>query len=366
MIRSGIACCTWAMAAGCGLAGLDLPSEGDAGDVGDPQADIDEYNALAAELEQHRDEFLGEIADEPFAADGWVYWLEFRSFDPTLHRARPDGSARLDYSFSIGTGDDYNAAASGELVVHAEPSTDTVEYQVYAAGEPAAVVETLSLPRPLDANWWPYAVDGSNWWIMIEDASETVLLRDGEPVLTLEELGMAPEVLQGLHARGGALLVIESGRIWLVEPDELRARWLGNTTEARAAALDATTVVFSTAEGLFAFDRGSGSTVTLDDRIEAAGEPLNETFGRVHVPTDGGWDFAHGIVWYESQVGIHAYAIASDTVWPLLLEPRPEASDVRVSYRDPLAVDEQVVVLALESASGAVGADGPIYVVEGR
>ena len=62
----------------------------------------------------------------------------------------------------------------------------------------------------------------------------------------------------------------------------------------------------------------------------------------------------------------------SDDITPVLLEPRPDApgqdpssQPLRIEYRYPqVTTDGTLYVTGLTSASGSVGADGPIYSVD--
>lgn len=66
---------------------------------------------------------------------------------------------------------------------------------------------------------------------------------------------------------------------------------------------------------------------------------------------------------YDASAGIYLYDLGTGEFTPIVLE-EPDAQ-VRVTWRDPVLLEDGTMyVTGLESTSGSVGADGPVWKVE--
>lgn len=83
------------------------------------QQDIEGYNQLAQRLSPNRTEFLSKKYSYQQAQGNRLYYLDFPSFDPRLHRFDRATNSRIDYTFSIGPGNGFNFRASDSVIVTA-------------------------------------------------------------------------------------------------------------------------------------------------------------------------------------------------------------------------------------------------------
>jgi hypothetical protein len=342
---------------------------------GDPtQLDIAEYEALQAELEQSRTEFLGETAGEIAGIGTRLFWQDFTNWAPTLQSYNVVDGTRVDYAFSIGPDHEYaNYRASEALVVSAELAGDII-YHVYDVADPELEVGSFTLPAPgAGVRWHAYAPDQQDVYVVIADVVEgqtnTQLLKwtvgDVEPrlITTLEEAtGTNLGEFWDLGVSGGKAIFIEAGRIWSLDLTTLEATWLENETLAYGAAWDARGVLFPTADGPFYFSYAGTGLRDIAREIEQSSYRLNTTYASIHLygaDSDELPALLGDHVAYRASDGVFTFDMASSTVRPLLLDAR----DGTVRYRSPVVLEDgSIFVQALESdVIGSTGADGHIY-----
>jgi hypothetical protein len=326
------------------------------------ERDIAEYDSLALQLEAHRQPFQDPIADEVWAANRRVYWLEYRSFDPTL--ASWQDGAQLAYGFATGTEGNYRA--SDQLVVTATREGDQVIYRAYAANATNAALGEVAFPAPTDEQrWWAYAVGGNEAFIVTTGAQTTLhrWVPGAQPTVevVLEQVGVSVGTFLDLGIFGRRAMLIESGRLWSLDLATHAAYWVGNDKAITGAvSADDTGLVYTAADGPYylAHNAGQGGRA-LKLEIENSSYELNATFNAIHHYVETALLY-RGRVIYKGQSGLFAYDLDSREVEPLLLEPRDGTP--RIVYKDPQVLDDGTLfVTGLESDSGSVGADGPVY-----
>jgi hypothetical protein len=99
--------------------------------------------------------------------------------------------------------------------------------------------------------------------------------------------------------------------------------------------------------------------------IAASGYQLNATFSMAHLFNNGavttgnpGFTSYQHILGYLANSGLFTYDMDQHTVTPLLLNARDDS----VVYTSPVFLDDgSVFVVGLQSTSGDIGADGPVY-----
>jgi hypothetical protein len=339
-------------------AGDDLPD--------DPQArDIAEYDSLADSLQKHRKAFQDPIADEVWASQKRVYWLEYRSFDPTL--ASWQAGTELTYAFPTGTEGNYRASDS--LVVTATRQGDAVIYRAYAANAPSSSRGEITMPAPTDEQrWWAYAVGGDTAYIVTTGAQTTIhrWVPGQQPVVevVLEQIGVSVGIFLDLGVFGNRVLFIESGRLWSLDLSTRTAYWVGNKKEiSGSVSADAAGMIWNAADGPYYLPHGTGpGGRALKAEIESSGYELNTTYRAIHHFVEDAVLY-RGKAIYKGQSGLFAYDLATHEVTPLLLEPR--SSSPRIVYKDPQILDDGTLfVTGLESESGSVGADGPVWALD--
>jgi hypothetical protein len=352
---------------GCFFVGSSSGPGGDPSGGNTTEQDVADYDAQQASLEGSRTQFRGKEATELAGVGTRLFWLEFPGFDPTLHSFDTATNVGIDYAFPIGSGDQYNYRASKEIVATADPQGDKIVYHVFAASEGGTSLGDLTVDAPTDEQrWWAYAADGSNLYYVTTGA-ETMLWRwapgapAAEPLFALEDAGASIGEFQDFGVDGNILIFIESGRIWSLDMTTLDATWLGNKTEATSAYWDKIGVLFGAATGPFYYAYDASSVRDVRAEIEASDYELNATFGSAHHYTT---DLARrsGTVGYIGQSGLFTFDLDSQAVKPVLLNAR----DNSVVYRYPVLLEDgSLFVQGLESTSGATGAEGPVYRVQG-
>ena len=337
-----------------------IPTSAPPDDGDDQAADIEEYNELAVRLGKLSTRFLGDEADELQAAGKRIYWLQYDGFDPTIHSSL--GGTRVSYAFPAGT--EGNVRVGDDLLVTAQRQGDMVVYRAYDAAAANSLRGEVMLPAPGDEQrWWAYCVDKADVYIVMT-GSQTTLYRwspGAQPsaVLTLEEAGASVGIFFDFMVYQGKMLFIESGRLWTLDLATKHATWVGNKKEiSGAVSTNGLGVLYVAADGPFYFEGGMTRDVRAE--IEASDYRLNTTFASMHHYASEGVLY-RGTVVYRGQSGIFAYDLRAKQVRPLLLEPR--TPELRIDYIDPQITDENstLYVTGLESKSGAVGADGPVW-----
>jgi len=360
--------------------GCPFPGGGGTGPDPDPleqqRLDIQHYNDLTVELDAARTEFGGEVIGEMYPAGNVIYWLEYRAWDPTIHSLDTVSGRRVNYAVPLSF-DTLNVRVSESALAYAEDGGDEIIYHVFDATQEEAEITTAVFEAPTDEQrWWAYAVSGTDLYVLVTESEAspgTKLFRvsaGGEPVLvtTLEEAGCDVGEFWDFGVAGGTMIFIESGRIWSLDLPSNQATWLHNETEISFGSTIEFThdgVLFTTATGPFFFDYETASLTDLAEAIAATDYQLSETFSSSHLYNEDMTRWRDYFI-YVGNSGLFAFNPAQSEIVPILLEPRMgETSDVRVDYRYPVVLDNGTLfVTALESESGATGADGPIYQVD--
>ena len=365
---------------GGGLCALGLPgclfgssgSRPGSGAADRQAADIAAYEALQAQLDAHRTQALPKSATLAQAVGNRLFYLTFQTFDPALHSLLPATSEQRTYGFAIGSGDRYNYQANGSLVVTAEARGGTAVYSAYRADAEATLVGQLEVPAPADEQrWWAYGVDqavGGTAVYVVTTGARTTLNRwvPGqatalEPVLVLEDTGAQVGEFWELGVDDRTVLFVESGRLWRLDLVTKRSVWLNrDATEVNGTVTFGRDGVFYTSAAGPHYVAADGTLVDIAARLKAASYRLNETYAAAHHYSQDLTN--HGqIAVYVGNHGLFAYDLPGDRVWPILLNPR---GDVRVDYRRPTVMDDGTLfVTGLQSTSGAVGAEGPVFTV---
>lgn len=344
---------------------------GDTGKDG-PQSSEDavaEYVAVAQALEENRTEVLDESAQNLGAVGNRLFWTG-SSYDPILHSYEHTSGVEVDYEFSIGSGDLANDRASTEAIATAIPGGGNVVYHVYDIARANDALDTFALPMPTNAQWWAYAVVGTDVYYAVDD-DETVLWRKGagveaERVVSLQsDCDLPVGEFWDFTMDGAVALVVESGRVWRVDlSGGCTAIWLENETEVQSFSYDDDGVLYSSATGPFYWDVATGETTDIAAMITRADYHLNDTFATAHLYNEGTVALWTHYAIYHGNSGIFALDLRSGAVSPILLD-NPYTGDTYVTYRDPTVLDDGTLfVQSLESTDGATGADGPIYAVD--
>ncbi len=140
------------------------------------------------------------------------------------------------------------------------------------------------------------------------------------------------------------------------------AEWLGNELLVSSTVrIDPDGVLFTTWDGSidrpWFFDTNTGTLLDAADTIGAVEPPIpgRETAHRFWEDITRWGD----LFVYGGSSGTFAFDASRSVAAPVLLEP---ISGTRVDYRYPVVLDNgQMFVTALESESGALGAEGPVY-----
>lgn len=334
-----------------------------------------DYDAVAAELAGYRTRFLGEEGDELAARGNRLFWLTFPGFDPVLHSALiatdpADDGRTVDYAFSIGA-ETYNYRGSEEMVVTAATGGRGITYTAYAAGAEGDELGTTSFDEPSSgARWHAYAADGTTAYVVVESYEETALYRWDPPAeperqWSFDELGYELGEFQDFDVEGDTMIFIESGRIWRANVNNGRGEWLGNPTAITGVvAYDDEGVVWAGDYDLYWYNYAAGGQpVNLTDTINTADYRLSRTEDSAHKIVETGFSRLGNRLVYEAYSGIYLYDLGTGDFEPIVLEER--GASVRVTWRDPVLLENGVLFAnGLESESGSVGADGPMWRID--
>jgi hypothetical protein len=348
------------------------------GATSDP--DARQVEELARRLEANRTQVLDASASDLEGRGTRLYWMTHGGISPTLHSRDTGASsnASVDYQFGIGSGDDANVRVSSDMVVTAGRESSGIVYRAYDATMPNLAFGSATFPVPPDGQkWWAYAVHGLNAYVVAPPADaqtgHTVwrFAAPGQPasLFTLEEVGISPGVVLDVGVEGNTMVLVEGGRLWSIDLTSKRATALRNKMElAGAVSIEGDGIVWEEADGLRFFSRVTGETRDLSAEIASASYRLNETFASSHrfsaATTQRNFTRSGDWIVYTASLGIFAYNLATRAIAPILLEIA-QPGEARVSYRYPLALsDGRLFVVGLTSASGVVGADGPVYEVD--
>ncbi|MHB8417321.1 MAG: hypothetical protein ACYDCL_04545 [Myxococcales bacterium] len=350
---------------GCGAASPAPRSSPDAGQ----QPAGPTYADLQAQLEAGRSQFLptSEGATELASAPSSLYWLEFPGYDPTLHRWDAQGSQRIDYTFSIGTGDGYNFQGSDRVVVSASnDGNGNVIFSAWDATAPNTPLGQATVPAPTDGEkWWTYSVDGDQVYFAESGSGAASVWRwtpagGGSPA-QVAQLDASIAALGALGVVGSSCGVIDSGGgVWLYDLGSGSGAFLQNAQQATGFSLGAGGLLYTTDGDAFFYSSATKQTTDVGAALQASSYELLPDMPDAH------WYSSDATLWsgsvvYTAQQGIFRFDLGSGTVTPVLLN----GPDAQVIYRYPTPLaDGSLFVVGLESSDGATGADGPIFEVK--
>ncbi|MFO0552474.1 MAG: hypothetical protein U0271_29060 [Polyangiaceae bacterium] len=365
--------CSWVVVA----ASLTVACNGGGGGDGQsPEADVDEYDALEADLEQHREVFREGAAQDFAAAENTIFFIDASAGNPVLKSFDHGSNTETDYAFRPYLSGPNNPNPIDNLNFFASTSVIATMNELdgvnaYAPGQAEEHLGKLVLPAPpYGQSWWAYAVSGGQVYIAVLNEAGKLELQQWTPgaeasttVAVFDDL-IAPNPMGEFHTfavSGSTLIFDEGGRIWVAELGDEKAAWVQNDQEVTGADFQSDAIVYSEDTEFWLYDRASDSRSNLSDRIRGNGYELNATFAEAHYPdTDCHWSRRGSMIYYEANFGIFAYDLDADTVTPILLSAR----DNSTVYRYPTVLaDGTLFVKGLESSSGSVGADGPTYML---
>ena len=341
---------------------------------GDNQIAVDQqaYITLQHQLEAGRTQAFDKGAMELYGTGNTLYWKTYPGFSPILHRRDDVSQAAVAYSFGIGGGDDNNYRASTQMVVSAERSGGNVIYHVFDATKAQTSLGDVVFAAPTDQQkWWAYAVNGSSLYV-VTTGTATTLYRwtlgnsSATQVTTLESAGASVGEFLDFDVDGDTMVFIESGRLWKLGIAANHATYLQNKTEiAGAVNFTSDGVVFEDATGLKDFVYASAVVRDLSAEIHASGYQLNSTYASAHefysATTSDNFTRWNNWVVYTANSGIFAFNLGTKAVTPILLTPIDD-QNLRTEYRYPVTLDDGACyVVGLQSTSGSVGADGPVF-----
>lgn len=351
----------------------EVPCPGCTPQVNEHEQHREEYQALASQLLARRSLFLSKQYSYPRAIGNAFFCFTFPGWDAVLHRVDGQSGARVDYQFSIGSGaDGANFRASDTLVVTGLRTGDVVRYTAWDASKPATEVARLDVEAPRDEQrWWAYAVFASTVYLVTQEpGSAAHWLNRWQPGQQLEKLFTLESVtgtqlgeFLDFDVEGDALMFIEGGRLWKLSLADRAAAWLHNSTEISGSVdFRSDFILWEAADGLHSLNLITGLRENLSQAINANGWKLNDDFSNLQ-RYEGDFTRWNDWVVYKASSGIFAFNLRTHETRPVLL-PLLDA-DVRVVYRYPVALrGGRLIVMGLESRTGSVGADGPLYRVE--
>jgi len=302
----------------------------------DPQDAIDagiaDYEALKAQLDENLVEVKqGKVyAISPRAAGGRLYNLDGGVGDPgpEVTMLGLDDGQWTTCGRHAGPLSTPNMAASDTTIAWAGGDKDIRIVDVDDDGcEEIGVVTGLARP-PADLFWWSYAVLGDEVWVVVEgDAHEVYAVRNqqSELVGTLEDAGVEFASYFGFHVVGDEyLVVVESGRVWVVERDSWSATFTGHEFEQAAGiALADDGVLFGVSTGVRWFEIATGELRNLNDEIEAGSFVANSVYeGAHHVADEIYLAMVGRRVIYRGVQGIFSYDLDTGEQDTLLLDAR--------------------------------------------
>jgi hypothetical protein len=363
----------YTIALGLGLAILSgCGGEGSAGSGQTQGDDLAQWNMLVAQYDARRTSFLGTHVQDLAAAGNQLFWYDSTNFDFRLVGYNDTTQAKINYTFSIGAGDNHNYRASPNMILTAEPGGDPVVYHAYDPASPNTEIATTTVKKPPGAQWAAYAASGNTAYMVdTSTAGATTLLKwtpgqDPSPVVvtTLESAGASISEFWDFDVSGNTMVFIESGRIWKMDIAANKATWLMNKTEVSGAVdFRDDGVMFASASGLMFYDYNKSALVNVTELINANPYMVNVTFrsaSKIYQEDFSRWNKQ---VLYIGNSGLFAYDLVNDKITPIVLSPN--SSTLRVDYRYPVALDNGTAfVTGLTSMSGAVGADGPTFKID--
>jgi hypothetical protein len=336
-----------------------------AGGAGGAGGDVAQYQALEAQLDKDRMMFLTPGASGLAGIGTHFFWLDFDTFDPHLHSFETTASLSTDYTFSIGTGDTYNWRASDQIIVSAEDTGDNCVFHVFTIDQKNAhVTDVLSDPPGDGLNWWAYSPDKGNVYFVTEEGDTG--LWEWTPgsaapteLFTLESLGVNVGEFEDFIVDSGVMVFIESGRVWSLDLSTQVPVYLGNMTEATGGATLTDGVLIQTDTDVLFYSYTTKTLRDIGQAIDKSGYKINNTFTSSGNYLSDMTNYNH-LVGYIGESGLFTFDMDKNKVTPLLLN----ALDNSTVYASPVFLtDGSVFVQGLMSTDGAIGADGPVYML---
>jgi hypothetical protein len=339
--------------------------------------DIAQYQTLQQQLDTHRTQFLPTGTWAPASLDHTLFWTDNgNGAYPTLSSYDEQSGARVAYQFSIGdaTAGTVNYRASEDLIVTTDASN---VYQVYATGQANQSVGQFSMTPPSDdEQWWAYAVDGSNVYVMTTGSS-TELLRwqpgDSAPtsLFALESYGITVGELWDFDISGNDLVVIESGQVWhldLTSYASVAVPAQNQLDPNNPISFDGSGILFTEQGGqagdLVYYSLPAATLTDVSAAIAASSFVINPTFAQAHYYQQNGIldVLTANRVDYIGEMGMFAFDLGSGKVTPLLLSP--EQTDLTIDYVSPSPLASgDIYVVGFTSNEGDGGTEGPLYKV---
>jgi hypothetical protein len=333
--------------------------------------DVAQYDALQAQLEQNRSQFLTPGASDLNGFGTHLYWLDFSNGDPTLQSFESLSQKTVNYTFSIGDSNTYNYRVSNAIIVNAENTGSNVVFHTFAIDQPnMSLGDLMADPPSSGVEWWAYSPDGGDLYY-VETEGKTTLMKwtpgAASPTMlfNLEDLGVKVGEFQDFIVVSGLMVFIESGRVWSLDLNTKVPVQLGNMTESQGAAVLSDGVLISTATGPFFYSSQTKMLRDIAGAIAASSYKLNATFSMAHLYDTGAMssgslsftNYQH-IIGYIADSGLFTFDMDKNAVKPLLLNAR----DNSTVYAYPVFLDDgSVFVQGLQSSDGAIGSDGPVY-----
>jgi hypothetical protein len=333
--------------------------------------DVAQYDALQAQLEKNRSQFLTPGASDLNGFGTHLYWLDFLSGNPSLQSFESVSGKTVNYTFSIGDTNTYNYRTSNAIIVSAENTGSNVVFHTFAIDQPnMSLGDLMADPPSSGVEWWAYSPDGGDLYY-VETQSKTALMKwtpgAASPTMlfNLEDLGVKVGEFQDFIVASGLMVFIESGRVWSLDLNTKVPVPLGNMTESQGADVLSGGVLMSTATGPFFYNAQTKMLRDIAGAIAASSYKLNGTFAQAHLydagaMSSGSLNFAsyQHIIGYIANSGLFTFDMDTNAVAPLLLDAR----DNSTVYAYPVFLDDgSVFVQGLSSSDGAIGADGPVY-----
>ncbi len=333
--------------------------------------DVAQYNALKAQLDKNRKEFLTPGASGLNGFGTHLYWLDFSNGDPTLQSYGTTSSKTTNYTFSIGDTCSYNYQTSNDIIVTAENTGLGVVFHTFALDSPDTSLGDLTTNPPSNGvEWWAYSPDGGDLYYVLTEGKTTLMKwTPGQATPTmlfnLEDLGVKVGEFEDFTVASGVMVFIESGRVWSLDLTTKVPVPLGNMNESSGADVMSDGVLISTATGPFYYSNTTKMLRDISAAIAKSGYELNATFSQAHLFDNGivtsddlGFTSYQDLIGYIGNSGLFTFDLNKGTVAPLLLD----ALDNSTVYAYPVFLDDGTVfVQGLQSNDGSIGFEGPVY-----
>lgn len=353
-----------------GIATACEPAGGKDGDAPTVEDDVAEFDALAAELEADLAEITSGAAQDYAVAGSRLTWQDAGAGNPVLKSFDDETGDTLTYRQppywpgSPGSPSDNMNFVASTGVVASMNTMDSVRAWDPATGDDLG--ELVVPAPPYGQKWWAYGADGGDVYVAIIAGGHLVLQRwtpgqaQARDVARLDEL-IAPNTMgefTNFAVSGDTVIFAEGGRVWIASMSGGKADWIQNDQYVGAVEFTSSEVTYTQGDHVYVYDRGTDSRIDLTDRIAAA-YTLNATYPEPHLPTGEALTRMGDVLVYQGTYGLFAFDVGTDEAWPVLLDHR----DNSVVWRYPTGMPKTGAFFAkgLESASGAIGADGPTW-----